>query len=187
MVAVVSTPEKTLYHCYVDESGDEGFKFDRGSSMWFVLSAVVVKDADEPEVRSTIDTLLTDLWVSRGKAAPKDLHWRKLKHSQKLYVSDKLKGVSECRRELKKGGVLTIVTPNKLSPARSSYHIPLPGPTEARSWLLDAGFQGVRHGYYGFSRASGKLTSKLARLPEVAGSVPGVRRMGAFMWVSGAN
>ena len=28
---------------YVDESGDEGFKFTAGSSAWFVLSAVITR------------------------------------------------------------------------------------------------------------------------------------------------
>jgi hypothetical protein len=28
---------------YIDESGDEGFKFAKGSSEWFVLSAAITR------------------------------------------------------------------------------------------------------------------------------------------------
>lgn len=31
------------YTAYIDESGDEGFSFDEGSSSWSVISAVVIK------------------------------------------------------------------------------------------------------------------------------------------------
>ena len=31
------------YIAFIDESGDEGFKFDRGSSNWFVLSGYIIK------------------------------------------------------------------------------------------------------------------------------------------------
>ena len=34
---------------YIDESGDEGFSFGKGSSEWFVLSAVVTKKAQNAE------------------------------------------------------------------------------------------------------------------------------------------
>ena len=38
---------------YVDESGDEGFKFlpnEQGSSRWFVLSALVVRKENDMQV-----------------------------------------------------------------------------------------------------------------------------------------
>ncbi len=103
------------------------------------------------------------------------------------YVPDKLKGARECRRVLRTGGILAIAIPNKLSPVRSSYHVPLYDPSEVCGWLINAGFSGVRHGYYGFSRASGRLTAKLARLLELARFVPIVARIGAFVWACGTK
>lgn len=41
---------KPEYIVYIDESGDEGFKFqdgEKGSSRWFVLSAVVVRKVND--------------------------------------------------------------------------------------------------------------------------------------------
>jgi hypothetical protein len=38
------------FRVYIDESGDEGFKFDqpgKGSSRWFVLSAVVTREEND--------------------------------------------------------------------------------------------------------------------------------------------
>ena len=38
---------------YMDESGDEGFKFlpnDQGSSRWFVLSALVIRKENDLQV-----------------------------------------------------------------------------------------------------------------------------------------
>jgi len=42
---------------YVDESGDEGFSFGRGSSEWFVLSAVIIKKANELETVKLVDRI----------------------------------------------------------------------------------------------------------------------------------
>jgi hypothetical protein len=33
-------------HLYLDESGDTGFKFQQGSSRYFVVALVVVRDSD---------------------------------------------------------------------------------------------------------------------------------------------
>ena len=42
---------------YIDESGDEGMKFEKGSSKWFVLSAVVVGNDQKTQqkLRQLID------------------------------------------------------------------------------------------------------------------------------------
>ncbi|GIV07271.1 MAG: hypothetical protein KatS3mg017_0473 [Fimbriimonadales bacterium] len=37
------------YRAFIDESGDEGFAFERSSSLWFVISAVIVPDTNEVE------------------------------------------------------------------------------------------------------------------------------------------
>ncbi|MFW6132920.1 MAG: DUF3800 domain-containing protein [Planctomycetota bacterium] len=68
---------------YVDESGDEGFLFKglgRGSSVWFVLSAVVTrKHRDLPTVR-----LVDEMREVLGRTHHSPLHFRRLKHHQRL-------------------------------------------------------------------------------------------------------
>ena len=70
---------------YIDESGDEGWKFRTpggagGSSRWFVLSAAVFCVDAEPEAVKAIDRVRTIL--KRGPRA--SLHFRDLKHSQRV-------------------------------------------------------------------------------------------------------
>jgi hypothetical protein len=65
---------------YVDESGDEGFSFGRGSSEWFVLSAVITKKATDLETVKLVDRIRKKL----GKPEKKPLHFRDLKHEQRL-------------------------------------------------------------------------------------------------------
>lgn len=68
---------------YIDESGDEGFKFsgDAVSSSWFVLSAAVFRKEYERDavlaVRETRDLL------KRG-SSPSPLHFTDLKHEQRV-------------------------------------------------------------------------------------------------------
>ena len=68
---------------YIDESGDEGFKFlpaDRGSSRWFVISAVVYRITSRLEpIR-----IMREVREMLGKPAGKPLHFRDLKHEQRL-------------------------------------------------------------------------------------------------------
>jgi len=65
---------------YVDESGDEGFSFGEGSSDWFVLSAVVTRKAGDLAVVKLVDRVRAQL----GKPEKKPLHFRDLKHEQRL-------------------------------------------------------------------------------------------------------
>ena len=73
----------TDFVVYIDESGDEGFKFlenNNGSSRWFVLSATVVRktnDAKMVELARTARQLL-------GKPPKHVLHFRHLKHEQRV-------------------------------------------------------------------------------------------------------
>lgn len=68
---------------YIDESGDEGFKFlerERGSSRWFVLSATVVRKSNDSkmvEVAKAARELL-------GKKKNYVLHFRDLKHEHRV-------------------------------------------------------------------------------------------------------
>ncbi|WP_437828809.1 DUF3800 domain-containing protein [Sorangium sp. So ce1153] len=72
------------FKVYIDESGDEGFRFDRGSSEWFVLSAVITRaEYDIPTVQ-----LLDEVRTIIGRKPKQQLHFRDLKHHHRIpYVS----------------------------------------------------------------------------------------------------
>ena len=79
---------------YIDEAGDEGFKFGQGSSEWFVLGAVILRRASEmPEIK-----LIDDVWarLNRGRAADrqfpakKALHFRDLQHDVCKYYANRI-------------------------------------------------------------------------------------------------
>lgn len=68
---------------YVDESGDEGFKFlpnEQGSSRWFVLSALVVRKENDMYVVKLAKQAREVL----RKEPKKPLHFRELKHEQRV-------------------------------------------------------------------------------------------------------
>lgn len=71
---------------YVDESGDEGFNFNGGSSEWFVLSAVVVRKSVEPDAVKVLDRVRNEL----GKKPDHALHFRKLTHDQRVLYATRL-------------------------------------------------------------------------------------------------
>jgi hypothetical protein len=71
------------YRVYIDESGDEGFRFlpaERGSSRWFVLSAVVLRKSKDLSVVE----LMREVRKQLGKDPKKALHFRELKHEQRV-------------------------------------------------------------------------------------------------------
>lgn len=68
---------------YVDESGDEGFKFlpnEQGSSRWFVLSAMVIRKENDLQVVQ----LARQARELLKKDAKKALHFRELRHEQRV-------------------------------------------------------------------------------------------------------
>jgi len=71
---------------YIDESGDEGFSFDRGSSEWLILSAVVIRKAKDLDLVKLTDHVKCKL----NKPKKKPLHFRDLKHAQRLLLVDKI-------------------------------------------------------------------------------------------------
>ena len=73
-------PEEIL-NAYIDESGDEGFK--PGASQWFIVSAVVVKQANDRVVASAINEIKHRLW---GNITRQPLHWVRLRHEKKRVV-----------------------------------------------------------------------------------------------------
>jgi len=68
---------------YVDESGDEGFKFlpqEQGSSRWFVLSALVIRKENDLQVVQ----LARQARELLKKDPKKPLHFRELRHEQRV-------------------------------------------------------------------------------------------------------
>ncbi|MDX6576381.1 MAG: hypothetical protein QOE96_2334 [Blastocatellia bacterium] len=73
----------TSFVAYIDEAGDDGFT--AYSSEWFVLSAVVTEKATDANDVKVIDVVRRKL----SKPAKKPLHFRKLKHHQKVpYIAE---------------------------------------------------------------------------------------------------
>ena len=79
---------------YIDEAGDEGFKFGKGSSEWFVRGAAILRRATEmPEIK-LIDDVRARL--NRGRKpdrqfpARKALHFRDLEHDVRKYYAARI-------------------------------------------------------------------------------------------------
>jgi hypothetical protein len=75
---------------YVDEAGDEGFSFTRGSSEWFVLSAVVTLKAEDLETVKLVDRVRRRL----GRPDHKPLHFRDLRHEHRLPLIEEISRAS---------------------------------------------------------------------------------------------
>jgi hypothetical protein len=65
---------------YIDESGDEGFQFQKGSSEWFIISAAITRKSSDLATVKLVDRVRETL--DRKDREP--LHFRQLKHEQKL-------------------------------------------------------------------------------------------------------
>lgn len=81
-------PKPRIYRAYVDESGDEGFAFGKGSPEWFVVAAVVFPELEElSTVKSIVDETRTRINTHRreGNKIPdkRPLHFRDLKHDER--------------------------------------------------------------------------------------------------------
>ncbi|RME20225.1 MAG: DUF3800 domain-containing protein [Deltaproteobacteria bacterium] len=77
---------KASFVVYIDESGDEGFSFERGSSEWFVLSAVITRKENDLDTVKLVDTVKQKL----GRPPKKPLHFRDLKHESRLPFVDEI-------------------------------------------------------------------------------------------------
>jgi len=77
-----------LYRVYVDEAGDRGIS--DGSDCHFVVSAIVVAEADDRLVRRELAKLRTDLRRHPGHV----LHFVKFSHSQRLKAVQDIAGFS---------------------------------------------------------------------------------------------
>jgi hypothetical protein len=75
---------KPSFFAYIDESGDEGFRFDSGSPEWFVLSAAITRYENDLETVKVLDKVREQI-----RLKPKTpLHFRNLKHARRItYVT----------------------------------------------------------------------------------------------------
>ncbi len=78
---------KSSFVAYIDESGDEGFKFlenERGSSRWFIVSAAVFRRENDLQAVKTLKAVRELL----GKPHKYALHFKELKHDARVaYVT----------------------------------------------------------------------------------------------------
>lgn len=70
---------------YIDESGDEGFKFrtnvdEQRSSDWFILATFITRKKTDLETVRIIDKIREEFKLHPRK----HIHWKKLKHPQKV-------------------------------------------------------------------------------------------------------
>ena len=75
---------KASFCVYVDESGDEGFRFEKGSPEWFVLSGVVTTKSEDHGILKMLDNVR----VLLNKLPKKHLHFVDLKHEQRVAYVD---------------------------------------------------------------------------------------------------
>jgi hypothetical protein len=84
------------FTAYIDESGDEGSKFEEGSSRWFVLSAMVVENTEQIQqmlcqlIDSVRDTINQGRQEHHRIPPCKPLHFRDLKHDDRKFFSMKI-------------------------------------------------------------------------------------------------
>lgn len=88
-------PTLLVYRAYVDESGDEGFSCDKGSSEWFVVAAVVLPASEELSlVKSIIDETRATINAHRREnnriPNKKPLHFRDLKHDERKLFAKRI-------------------------------------------------------------------------------------------------
>jgi hypothetical protein len=71
---------------YIDESGCDGFQFEKGSSEWLVLAGCVFRKNREPEDVKIVDGVREKL----KKDPKKDLHFAHLNHVQRAVYAQEL-------------------------------------------------------------------------------------------------
>lgn len=77
-------PTTASFVLYVDESGDEGFRFGAGSSDWFVLAGVITRKQSDLETVKLVDGVRAIL----RRPSRKPLHFRDLRHEHRLPLVD---------------------------------------------------------------------------------------------------
>ncbi len=82
------------FRAYIDESGDEGFKFrtsydEQASSDWFVLSAFITRKNTDLETVKIIDKVRQEFKLHLKK----HVHWKDLKHPEKVRYTQIISGL----------------------------------------------------------------------------------------------
>ena len=82
------------YNVYIDEAGDEGFKFEcnlgRGSSKFFILAAIIVKQELDQKLASIVNDLKKILkYQEKDILSP--LHFYKMSHEKRKVCVNQLK------------------------------------------------------------------------------------------------
>jgi hypothetical protein len=82
------------YVAYVDEAGDEGFRFraapaHRSSSDWFVLAALITRKVADLDTVKVIDQVRAEFRIFQKE----HVHWKKLKHQQKIRYAQMVAGL----------------------------------------------------------------------------------------------
>lgn len=85
--------KQNIYNIYIDEAGDEGFKFDErpghGSSNFFVLSALIVKKENDLMLSAIVNELKR-LFEYQEKDMLSPLHFVKMTHPKRKACVNKL-------------------------------------------------------------------------------------------------
>lgn len=71
---------------YIDESGDEGFSFDTGSSEWFVVSAVITPEHHDKELIDFGRKIRSAL----GMQPKSIIHFSDMHHDRRVHVIDQI-------------------------------------------------------------------------------------------------
>ena len=85
---------RCTFVAFIDESGDEGFKFAHGSSEWFVLSAVITHTAEELATVKLVDGVrdrINQLRQPEHRIPDrKPLHFRDFGHDQRKFYAESI-------------------------------------------------------------------------------------------------
>lgn len=84
MATIAPPPPKRAFNIYIDESGDEGFCFEKGASRWFILSGVVVPVDQELGIVAEV----AKARATMGLKPNQPIHFRKLNHEKCLFLAD---------------------------------------------------------------------------------------------------
>jgi len=78
---------KASFRVYIDEAGDEGFRFERRTPEWFIISAAITRVEHDLETLTGILRPIRELF---GLGATQEIHFRKLTHEKKVPYVEKI-------------------------------------------------------------------------------------------------
>ena len=73
----------STFICYIDEAGDDGLQFNKGSSTWFIETGIITVRQEESLLRNFIAKVKTEF----GMSEKDHMRWKKLNHSKKMHLS----------------------------------------------------------------------------------------------------